>query len=171
MAEDNHQVIFKEVDHAVHALDELRRMGIAEEDMEVVSGLPFSHQILGRPEQKSRVPLFALSGFVFGFVVSVVLNLGTPLLYPVIVGGFPLLSIPPTIILTFEISMLGLMVFTFLGVLWENRFPKLKPLEYPKKVSDGYIAILFRCRADMEREILAKMEELGGEEIGKAEVM
>lgn len=171
MAEENHQVLFKEVDHAVQALDELRNLGVSEDEMEVISGLPFSHHILGRPERKSRIPLYAIAGFLFGFVVSLLLNLGTPLLYPVTVGGFPLLSVPPTIILTFEISMLGLMVFTFFGVLWENQFPKLKPMEYSRKISDGYIAVLFRCPKEMEMIILKKMEDLGGQEVGKAEVM
>lgn len=171
MTKENHQVLFHEVDQAVEALDELRGLGVADHEMEVISGLPFSHHILGRPERKSRLPLYALSGFVFGFVVSLLLNLGTPLLYPVTVGGFPLLSVPPTIILTFEISMLGLMVFTFFGVLWENRFPRLVPLEYSRKISDGHIAIFFMCPEENETAIIQRLEALGGEEIGKAEVM
>jgi hypothetical protein len=171
MTEESHQVLFTEVDLAVQALDELRSLGVAEKDMDVISGLPFSHHILGRSEQKSHVPRYAVAGFLFGFVVSLLLNFGTPLLYPIIVGAFPLLSVPPTIILTFEISMLGLMVFTFFGVIWENQFPKLKPLEYSKKISDGQIAILFRCPIEMEETIMQRLEALGGQDVGKAEVM
>jgi hypothetical protein len=171
MKEESYQIIFKDVEKAVLAIDELRSMGVKDEDMEIISGLPYSHHILGRPEQKSRIPLYALSGFIFGFVVSLLLNFGTPLLYPIYVGGFPLLSVPPTIILTFEISMLGLMVFTFFGVIWENRFPQLKPLEYSRKISDGYIAVLFRSPKELEMVILDKMELLGGEDVGKAEVL
>ena len=165
------QVLFKEVDQAADAIEELRNSGVADDDMEVISGLPFSHHILGRPEQKSRVPLFAISGAVFGFVVSILLNLGTPLLYPVHVGGFPLLSGPPTIVLTFEISMLGLMVFTFFGFIWENQFPKLKPMEYSPKISDGYIAIIFQCESSQHVSLLQKMEDLGGETSDEVEVM
>lgn len=171
MSVETCQVLFKEIEQAVDAIEALRNAGIADEEMDVISGLPFSHHILGRPETKSRVGLFALSGAIFGFVVSLLLNLGTPLLYPVYVGGFPLLSVPPTIVLTFEISMLGLMVFTFFGFIWENRFPKLKPQEYSPKISDGYIAILFHCEYSQREDLLRKMEELGGETSGKAEVM
>ena len=165
------QVLFKEIEPAVQAIDELRKAGIDDRDMDILSGLPFSHHILGRPARKSRVGLFALSGAAFGFVVSLLLNLGTPILYPVYVGGFPLLSIPPTIVLTFEISMLGLMVFTFFGFIWENRFPRLKPLAYSPKISDGYIAILFNCEPRHAAQLLKTLEELGGEAVGQAEVM
>ena len=171
MSVETCQVLFKEVDQAADAIEILRHAGISDEEMDVISGMPYSHHMLGRPKQKSRVALFALSGAVFGFVVSLLLNLGTPLLYPVYVGGFPLLSIPPTIVLTFEISMLGLMVFTFFGFIWENKFPRLKPLEYSPKISDGYIAILFQCEYGQRDDLLKKMEDLGGETSGKVEVM
>jgi hypothetical protein len=171
MVAGNHQVIFKEVDEAVHAIDVLRGFGVEEENIEVVSGLPFSHHMLGRAEPKSRLVYYALAGAISGFIFSILLTFGTPLLYPVRVGGFPLISVPPSIILMFELTMLGLMSFTFFGVILENRFPRYTPMEYSRKISNGYISILFRVPEEKEAEIMTRLEHLGGEDIGKAEVL
>jgi len=171
MVAGNHQVIFKEVDEAVHAIDILRGFGVDDENIQVVSGLPFTHHMLGRPEKKSRLVYYALGGAVAGFIFSILLTFGTPLLYAVRVGGFPLISVPPSIILMFELTMLGLMTFTFIGVIWENRFPRYSPMEYSKQISDGYISILFRAPEEKEDELMTRLERLGGEDIGKAEVV
>ena len=167
------QVIFSDVDLAVEALDFLRDSGIPDEKIEVLSGIPYSGHILGRKEGKSLIPLFAIIGFLVGFGISLLLNLGTPLLYPVHVGGFPLLSIPPTIILTFEISMLGLMIFTFLGVMWENRFPNYGKQAYSPEVSEGKIAVHFPTPepASKLKEVNEKLMGMGADSVSEVEVV
>jgi hypothetical protein len=165
------QVIFDDIDLAVEAIEKLREIGIPDEEMDVISGLPYSHHILGRPYLKNKIPMFAIVGFLVGAVISLVLNFGTPILYPVYVGGMPLLSIPPTIVLTFEISMLGLMIFSFFGVIWECSFPRLKPVEYSTKVSDGNIALLFKCPEDIQKQAEDMLLLLGAESVEPAEVM
>jgi hypothetical protein len=172
MSEANiQQALFSEVEQAVEAVDKLREAGIRDEKIEIISGMPLSHHILGRPEIKSRVPLFAMTGFIVGFITSLVMNYFTPILYPIYVGGMPLFSIPPTIVLTFEISMLGLMAFTFLGVIWENRFPDYRPHEYNVEATDGKIAVVYDCPDDKLKMIEAAMTAAGAASVGKAEVL
>ena len=79
------QVIFGDIDVAVEAIDKLREIGITDDEMDVISGLPYSHHILGRPAIKTKIPMFALVGFLVGAIASLVLNFGTPILYPVYV--------------------------------------------------------------------------------------
>ena len=165
------QALFSEVGQAVEAVDKLREAGITDDQIEIISGMPLSHHILGRPEIKSRVPIFAMTGFVVGFITSVALNYFTPVLYPIYVGGMPLFSIPPTILLTFEISMLGLMAFSFLGVIWENRFPDFKPREYNVEATNGKIAVVFDCPEEKLKSVEAAMAAVGAASIGKAEVL
>ena len=111
-----HLALFQKIDHTAAALDVLREFGISEEDMSVISSFRIPERLLGRPMAWSRVSKIGMVGFLVGFAASIALNWGTPLLYPIHVGGQPLLPVPPTIILTFELSMLGLMLSTFLGV-------------------------------------------------------
>ncbi len=152
--------LFEDVDHVPDTLDELRRRGIGEHDMVVLSGVPYPAQVLGRPMVWERLPWIALSGAFVGFLIGLFLNAGTPLLYPIRVGGQPLIPIPPSAVITYEFTMMGLIVSTFLGVLWESTFPSFGPKHYHPEITAGRIGVLFRCpdeeTADLLRTQLAE---------------
>jgi hypothetical protein len=173
MAEDNvHLALFKEdkVDHVADALGRLRDLGISDDDISVISGVPYSDKILGRPMSWTRVPYIGMAGAVVGFAISMFLNWGTPALYPLHVGGQPLFPIPTSIVLIFELTMLGLLLATFLGVFVEMISPTYGPQGYHPKVSDGHIAILFTCPTDLDRKMHTAMTELGAELVHRSEV-
>lgn len=138
-------VLFEDVDPAAEAIDRLRTMGIDDSQMNVISGIPVTEKILGRPHQWSNVPRLALGGSLAGLAIGLVLSIATPILYPISVGGQPLIPIPPGIIVVFEMTMLGMLVSTFLGVFLDSRFPSYQPKEYVPEISDGKIAVLFSC--------------------------
>jgi hypothetical protein len=164
-----HLALFTDIDPATQAIDKLRELGIADKDMSIVSGVPFSDKMLGRPITWTRVPQIGIAGFLVGFVISLFLNFGTPLLYPVRVGGMPYLSIPTSLILIFEISMLGLMISTFLGVIWESAFPSFGPRVYHPEVSDGKIALVFNCPPEIHSRVHDELGTLGAEWLHRAE--
>jgi hypothetical protein len=164
-----HLAIFNDIDTAVEALDKLRELGIQDEDMTILSGVPYQERILGRPINWTRVPQIAIGGFLVGLVISLLLNWGTPFQYPIQVGGQPIYPIPTTLVLTFEISMLGLMVSTFLGVIWESYFPSFGPKEYRPEISDGRIGVVFNCPPDIHIEMHATMAGLGAEWVHRTE--
>ncbi|HEX9029337.1 MAG TPA: quinol:electron acceptor oxidoreductase subunit ActD [Anaerolineales bacterium] len=164
-----HLALFKEIDPATQALDKLRELGIPENEMTIISGVPYSDRILGRPITWSRVPQIAMVGFVVGLVISLALNWGTPLQYPIHVGGQPVYPIPTTLVLTFEISMLGLMFSTFLGVLWESYFPSVGPKEYRPEISDGQIAVVFNCPLEIHQQVHETLAGLGAEWVHRTE--
>ena len=156
-----HLALFKDIDPATRALDLLRELGIQDQDMTIISGVPYSDKMLGRPRTWTAVPKLAIAGFLLGIVISLLLNWGTVLQYPINVGGLPLLAIPTTLVLTFEISMLGLLTFTFLGVIWESAYPSFGPKEYSTKVSDGEIALVFSCPPEMHDQVHDSLLRLG----------
>jgi hypothetical protein len=161
--------LFGDVDPAADAIEKLRSMDVPEEQMEVISGVPLLAPILGRPKPRTSVTRLALLGAGAGFLLGIFLNFGTPLLFPLHVGGQPLLPIPPGIILTFEMTMLGLMGLAFLGVFLESYFPKWRPLEYVPQISDGKVAVLFSVPAEEEEKYTQAMKDGGAESIGPAE--
>lgn len=156
-----HLALFTDIDPATHAIDKLRELGIPDKEMTIVSGVPFSDKMLGRPVTWSRVPQIGMAGFAIGFVISLFLNFGTPMLYPIRVGGMPYLSIPTSLVLIFEISMLGLMISTFLGVIWESTFPSWGPKEYHPEISDGKIAVVFNCPPEIHTQVHEDLGKLG----------
>ncbi len=166
---DTYVAIFDDLEPAAEAITTLRQLGIAEDQMEMISCVPYSEAVLGRRPRKSNVPLFGGIGAIAGFVVSIALNWGTPLLYPIYVGGQPLLPVPTTAVLTFEITMLGLLIFSFLGVFWENAFPRFGAVHYMPEVSDGKIALMFNCPTNRLDELQKTLVKLGAEKVQPSE--
>jgi Alternative complex III, ActD subunit len=160
--------LFQDVDPAAEALDKLRTLGIAEDQMEVISGIPILPRVLGRPKRHTNVGRLALGGAALGLFFGIFLNFGTPYLFPLHVGGQPLYPIPPGIILAFEMAMLGLMGSAFIGVFLESYFPAYRKLEYVPEVSDGKIAILFKCPGQDENKFIEAMQALGAESVAPA---
>jgi len=164
-----HLALFGAIDPATEAIAKLRELGIDEEDMSVISGVPYSQRMLGRPIAWTRVPYIAMIGFIIGLIGALALVWGTPLQYPIRVGGQPIFPIPPLLVIIFEVSMLGLMISTLLGVIWESYFPSYGPKEYHPKISDGRIAVVFECPPEIHEEAHQALANLGAEWMHRTE--
>ena len=161
--------LFEDIDPAVAAIDQLRDMGISDGQINVISGIPLTESMLGRPRQWSNVPRLAAGGAVAGFLIGSFLAFVTPWMYPLLVGGQGLIPGPPTVVVLFEMTMLGMLVSTFIGVFLDSTFPSYRPKEYVSQISDGKIAILFNCPADNEMAFVNAMTKLRAQSIAPAE--
>jgi hypothetical protein len=161
--------LFADIDPAVEAIDRLREHGVSDEQMNVISGIPLTEQMLGRPRVWSNVPRLALGGAVAGMLVGIFLAVGVPILYPIQVGRQALVAGAPTVVVLFEMTMLGMLVSTFLGVFLDSTFPSYRPKEYIAEISDGKIAILFSIPEEKEPDIHAALSSLGAQSITPAE--
>ncbi|MGD8405028.1 MAG: DUF3341 domain-containing protein [Anaerolineales bacterium] len=157
--------LFEDIDPAADAIEKLRELDIPDEQMDVISGIPISHQILGRPKARTNVSRIGMVGVALGGLAGLFFMYGIPYLYPLHVGGQPLFPIPPGIIIVFELTMLGLMGFSFLGVFFESRFPSYEPMDYVPEVSDGKIAVFLKCPKDRQDELEKALLEMGAEKV------
>jgi len=160
-----HMALFKEeeLEEVGEALDVLRGMGVPEHDISVISGVPFSEKMLGRPMSWTRVPYIAMVGAVIGFLTAAFFNFGTPTLYPIKVGGMAIQTIPTSIVLQFELTMLGLLISTFIGVFVETISPSYGPKGYDARITDGQIGVLFEADADLDPALHKSLTGLGAE--------
>jgi len=156
---------FREIEPAADTLDRLRAMGIPDGDISVLSGLPHSPSVLGRPHLKTWLPVISLVSAVAGFATGLFFTGITPNLYVIRVGGQPIVPFPPTLLLLYEFTMLFLILGTFIGFLVLNRFPSSEPQYYDPKLSDGRINLLVHCPPDRKDEAIAILEAHGAEEI------
>jgi hypothetical protein len=161
--------VFEDVDPAADAIEKLHAMGVADENINVISGVPVAHKILGRPHPHTNVSRLSLGGAIAGFLFGVFLNYGTPYLYYVPVGGQYITPIPPGMILIFEMTMLFALLATFLGVFLDSYFPNYRPMEYVGEVSDGRIAIFFKVPEGDQEKFSDALGNLGAESIKRAE--
>jgi hypothetical protein len=160
-----HMAVFEEdaLNEVGEALDVLRGMGVGEHDMTVISGVPFSEKMLGRPMSWTRIPYIAMTGAVIGFLTAAFFNFGTPALYPVRVGGMAFQTIPTSIVLQFELTMLGLLISTFLGVFVETISPSYGPKGYDVRITNGKIGVLFEAQAELDPKVHESLTALGAE--------
>ena len=169
MSEVTLLAVFEDIDPAADAIEKLHEAGITDENINVISGVPVAHKMLGRPHPWTNVSRLSLGGAVVGFFVGLFLNFGTPNLYTVLVGGQYITPIPPGLIVVFEMTMLFSLLATFLGVFLDSYFPNYRPMEYVPEVSDGKIAVFFKCSDDEKKKITDVLEKLGAESIKTAE--
>ena len=161
--------VFSDIDPAADALDQLRLLGIHDDHMNVISGIPVTEAMLGRPSQWTNVPRLAMGGAAGGMVLGIFLSLISPNLYTISVGGQPFTPVPPAVIVIFEMTMLGMLLSTFLGVFLDSYFPSYRPMKYVPEISDGKIGILIEVELPDEQKVTDMLKKLGAESVQYAE--
>jgi len=161
--------MFEDLEPAAEGVDKLQQLGVRDDDMNVISGIPVKNTILGRPPAISHVSRIGLFGAILGMGLGLFFIYGVKYLYPLYVGGQPIFPVPQGIIITFEMTMLGLMGFSFIGMFVDSGFPSYTPKEYTPEVSDGKIAVLFSCPASEKDKFVDALKEVGAESVEPAE--
>ena len=161
--------LFEDIDPAANAIEKLHEMGVTDDRINVISGVPIAHKMLGRPHPRTNVSRLSLGGAIGGFMFGLFLNFGTPNLYNVPVGGQYFTPIPPGLIIVFEMTMLFALLSTFLGVFLDSYFPNYRPLEYMPEISDGKIGVFFKCAQNEQKNFIDALGKLGAESIKPVE--
>src|SRR4030081_1529159 len=107
--------VFAHLDTTLAAIKQLRAAGHA--DLTVYSPIP-RHEIedaLGQPV--SPVRMFTLVGGISGCAVGAWVTLWMSNDWPIVVGGKPVGSIPPYVVIMFEMTILFGALSTLLGII------------------------------------------------------
>jgi len=133
--------LFNNVEAAAAAIDRLHKLGIPDEEILVLSGAPYKPEMLGRPHHHGKVSLASLGGAILGMLLAAFLTAGIYLLYPLFQGGQPLIPIPSSLIIFFEVTMLGTMWTAFFAMLVLSGLPVFKAQPYDPRITDGYTGV------------------------------
>src|SRR5688500_6047921 len=161
--------MFEDLEPAAEGIDKLQQLGVKDEDMNVISGIPIKHTILGRPPAITYVSRIGMFGAIMGMFLGLFFIYGVKALYPLMVGGQPIFPIPQGFIITFEMTMLGLMGLSFIGMFVDSGFPSYTPKTYTPEISDGKIAVLFSCPTNEQEKFVDALKEAGAESIEPVE--
>ena len=161
--------MFKDIEPAAEGVDKLQQMGVTDDDMNIISGIPVKNTILGRPGAITYVSRIGLMGAIMGAFLGIFFIYGIPFLYPLRVGGQPIFPVPQGLIITFEMIMLGLMGFSFIGMFVDSGFPSYTPKEYTPEISDGKVAVLFSCPTDEQEKFTNALKDVGAESVAPVE--
>jgi hypothetical protein len=157
--------LYRDLDSAVAAADALRDAGFSRSEFEVLSNAPYPEGTFGEESGIHRLFLFPLIGAACGFAAGLLITGGTQLSYPLLTGGKPLLSIPPMLIIMYEGTMLGALIFTVLGVLFESRLPWIGRALYDPRITQGYIGILVHTAPEREAGAIEALRKANPEDI------
>jgi mono/diheme cytochrome c family protein len=153
MAEIQMLGLFHEATPTAEVIEELHKLGVPDDRITVLSSVPYRAEILGRPRPKGRVGGIALVGALLGLLTGLFLTVGIWLLYPLRQGGQPLVPIPPTLIVLFEVTMLGTMWSAFFGVLHTNVFPIFKSEIYDPRITEGHIGVVVQVDESLADQV------------------
>ncbi len=142
MADNQFLGLYREVEKAADGIDRLRKLGIKDSQISVISGIPLKAELLGRPKPKGCVGRMSFFGALTGAGVAVFLTAGIWLLYVLNTGGQPIIPIPPSLIVLFELTMLGTMWTAFFSLLVSNRFPFMKHQIYDVRITEDSIGVI-----------------------------
>ncbi len=122
------------------------------------------------PRPASPVRLFTLLGAAAGCAAGIALPVYTMQAWPLIVGGKPLVSIPPIVIIAFELSMLGaalggLVGFLALSGLAGGRGRASGAAAAERRFTDDRCGVLVTCAERDRAAVRIQLEQAGAVEI------
>lgn len=150
---------------AANGTDALEGLGLTQKDFEILSGVPYPEGAFGEHISRLRIYVFPFIGAFCGLAVALLLTAGTQVSYPLITGGKPVLSLPAMVIVSYEGMMLGAILFTIIGIIFESRLPRTKMGLYDKRITEGFIGLLIECPDELSTDIQTALRKTGAADI------
>lgn len=166
MAAVNVVGVFAHVDSTVQAIRDLRARGFG--DFTVYSPLPVEEieAEVERLRPMSRVRLFTLIGGLTGTASGFALTIWSALKWNLVTGGKPIVSIPPFIVIAFELTILLGGLATLLALLVLGRIPRYRPSPgYDPRFTVDRFGIAVACPPDRAEAVGQLLRAVGAEEI------
>jgi len=147
----------------IHCIEQLQA---ASTQFRVFSPIPSEHLNKAIYKRSSFVRWFVLLGGITGIVTAFVMTIGTSLEWNLVTGGKPIASIPPYMIIAFELMVLfgGISALTS-WVLLAN-LPTFEPLSgYRARFSSDEFGLVVRCAEGDAQRFESMLRDAGAQEI------
>ncbi len=157
--------VFSHLDTTLAAIKQLRSAGHT--DFTVYSPIP-RHEIedaLGQPV--SPVRAFTLVGGIAGCAIGAWITLWMSVDWPLVVGGKPVGSIPPYVVIMFEMTILFGALSTILGILFNALFAarRLGTILYDPRFTNDRFGVFVPAGSDKVAKVESLLREAGAEEV------
>lgn len=157
--------LFQDAESAASAGDALKSAGIADTDYDFLTDAPYPEGSLGEREEPHRLYLYPFIGALLGLTSGVMITAMTQVAYPLVTGGKPILSLPPMAIICYEGTMLGAILFTVLGIVFESRLPKFRLGIYDNRITAGLLGLRVAAEPERSHEVMQIMNAAGAVEV------
>ncbi len=153
---------FQHVDCATDAIHQLKQLGY--KDFTVYTPVP-NHEIAEAVDHPtSPVRLWTLFGGLAGLTTGFAMALWMSYDYPVVVGGKPLGSIIPYVVIGFELTILFGALSTLAGLAF-HAIRNRRKAAYDGRFTDDHIGIFVPCPQDRRQQVEELLKESGATEV------
>ncbi len=136
------------------------------DDISLLSPLPLeeAQEVLGLG--KSLVRRFSLAGAIFGAVSGFALAAGTALVFILPTGGRAIITVPPYLIITYEMTILFGVLFTLLGFHVVSGLPAWRDKPYlPSANVDRFVVVVEGAAGEQAERAEAIIRQAGADQI------
>jgi len=158
--------VFAHVDTTVRALEELKAKGY--HDLTVWSPVPVHEieDVLERDRPVSRVRLFTLIGGLTGTASGFLLTIWSAMKWGLVTGGKPIASIPPFVVIAFELTILFGGLATLIGMVILGRLPRFRPSPgYDPRFTNDRFGVAVHCPPGRGESVKEILRTAGAEEV------
>lgn len=156
--------LFHDPGSALAAAGKLKGAGFATPEIQSPVPIHGVEEVLGK--KKSVIKRFTLIGAITGGTTGFLLASITAVLFPHPTGGRPIITFPPYLIITYELTILFGILATVLGFLISARLPAIKERLYVPEAAIDKFVVTVACD-DVESSSRANeiLRDLGADEI------
>jgi molybdopterin-containing oxidoreductase family membrane subunit len=147
----------------IHTIERMEELGFREFN----TYSPVASDALMKASTKAANPIrfYTLSGCILGFCTGLAFPVWSSMQWATIVGGKPVVSIPPFMVIAFELTVLFGGLFTLAGLIIHARLARPAAQVYDPRVSEDHFGIVVHCKETEIDEVNAAMLSAGIEEV------
>jgi Alternative complex III, ActD subunit len=153
---------FRHVDDAAHAVRELKAKGYA--GFTVYTPVPNQELASAIGQQKSPVRLWTLLGGLTGLSLGFLMTMWMSVDYPIVVGGKPIPSVIPYIVIMFELTILCGALATITGLI-VHAVRGRRPAVFDPRFTDDHIGVFVPCAPEGRGAVQQLLQDAGAEEV------
>ncbi len=134
--------LFDSVERAAEAGRVLRAIPLPEENLSTISGKPLPDGAVVKDTRPIRFPWVVAAFWFVGAIGGFSLTMVSYLVYPLITAGKPIASVPPMIIVTYELAMLGAILATLVAGFLSIGLARIRAKKvFDPRIHEGKIAV------------------------------
>ena len=154
---------FETAEGALAAVRALRQAGFTDA---VLYSPVNSHELqVERGPADSSIGFLAFGGAAAGAALGLLLTIHTSTQWPLITGGQPIVSLPPFLVISFELTILFGVLATLLGLFWGIHRSKLDSKFYDSRFSVDRFGVYVPCGQDRAEIARGLLSAAGAEEV------